>query len=197
MAENDLIITILISVLVVVLIFAIRGFMSHRIYVEILEKVANGYISKGGRYKLIRDKNSKMYFLQPMGKGQRIPAFASECFIKVNGAPYIGLLRYIMLIKVNPYSYKVILPPFNNSSLGEVRNDDIKNWVFVERKRLFKKKWNAEKVFYMLGNIAYGAVIIGMPLFLMFAVYMEIYTTQQFLDDAKVLLSQIAQRFLK
>lgn len=132
----------------------------HRINVEIMEYVQGGYVSKYGRYAMVRDKKNQLEYLRPMFGKNRLPSFPTEVFQKTKGAPIIGMKRVLLLIKQNQYSYKVLLPPKNLVILGEVKYFDTLPWLFIEQKRQFLVKHKREKFLNALAVIAPIVVIL-------------------------------------
>lgn len=163
------------GLIIAVVLFVLWKLHQNRMYVEIYEKVKSGYISKPGRYRIIYDKGTKMHSLVPMFGNERIPAFKSEHFQKVQSVPYFGILRQIKLIKVNKHTYYPVLPPTDRSILGDVKDYDSLTWVETEMIKAFEKKINRGQLLYVLSVTAPLIVIISAIVFLIIAMYTDQY----------------------
>ncbi len=148
---------LIISALIVMII----KFISHRVMVEILEKVKGGYVSKGGRYAVVYDRKNDLAYLRPMWGKERLPNFPSEAFQKTKGVPFIGIKRELSLIKVNKYSYKASLPEPGTAKTGSIKYHDTLSWMFLEQRRKFLKKISKENIYYVLMVMAPIIVILA------------------------------------
>ncbi len=154
-------------------LIVIVKFVSHRVFVEILERVEGGYVCKGGRYALVHDRKTDLGYLRPMWGPERLPSFPMEAFQKTRGAPFIGIKRELSLIKLNKYSYKVSLPEPGIEKYGIVKYYDTLSWVFLEQRRKFLKKISKEQIFQTLMVLAPILVIVGIAGMVAWAIYVH------------------------
>lgn len=148
---------ILYGALVIIVMIFILKFVTNRRLVKIYEQVHGGYVLRSGRYRLVKDKENKEC-LGAMFGGNKLPGFVFEYWQKVNGIPFFGINRVISIIKLNDYSYKVILPSSSVvEGFADIQTYNSQSWVFFEQKKEYDKK-------KARGNIWYW-IAIGTPSF--------------------------------
>ena len=167
---------ILIGVLIGVGIFYIMRLKQHRIKVEIMEVVKNGYITYSNRYAIAWDKETNLEYLRPIFGKDRLPPFPLEYFHKIKSAMPLGLgvNREITLIKYNKYTYKIVMPPSNNNNAAEIYYSDIKRWTYMEEHRKFLAKLKQKDSIQWLSVAAPLAIIVGCFVFFAVLIFIQI-----------------------
>ena len=169
-----------------------------RIFVEVYEKIKGGYVQKAGRYRIVFDKQTNMHCLISMMGGQRLPAFSSKHYQKVESQPIIGILRQIKLIKVNKHTYYPITPPDNQlACLGEVQPYNSLGWVRTEIIREFEKKIHKGQLLYLISILAPIVVILAVLAFFGIAIYTDKAIFEAFITQIETTSNALEAVMLK
>lgn len=146
---------------------------THRIMVEKLQIVKDGYVSSFGRYALAKDKKTSLVYLKPMFGPEKLPPFSSDCFQKVRGAPIFGTRRAITLIFKNKHSPVVCLPVDDKTLLGTIKPHEVKRWYYTDQRETFLKAFNKGDFAYFLTIYAPILVILGAVIFWALMIYFQ------------------------
>lgn len=168
--------------------FIVIKFMTHRIFVEKLEKVKGGFISKAGRYTIARDKKTELTYLKPMWGSEKLPYYPHKYYQKINGAPFFGIKRELSLIKKSNIGYEVLLPPNQNDKLGIVTYFDTLDWYFIYERQKFLSQHNKAAFWDKVTFIAPLIIILGGMICFTVAVFLQIHKTSVEVEELKAIM---------
>jgi len=178
--------TILIGIFVFIILGILYKIATHRILIQKLTPVEGGYVHTSGRYRLVQDKNSKRPSFSPMFGNEKLPAYDSKYFQKINGGvPFLGAMRTITLIFVNKYS------PVVCDADGQLHHIDNKRWLFDTHKAEYIKKRKRGDLAYFLGIYAPLVVIIGALGFWIVTIFMQVNVIENFGDMLQDLVRRL------
>ena len=147
-----------IALLIGIALALILKLATHRILVEKKINLKGGGVIRAGRYKEIWDKDIELKYLVPMFGRERIPGFPTKAYQKVNGMPFFGIRRHLILEFENKYSPIAIVP---NKETGDYLHfPTIKHYDEYNQK-LFLKKFRREGILSALHDYAPVVVIVG------------------------------------
>lgn len=152
--------TLLVWSLIAAGCFHVWKMSRHRITVEQYEFVKGGFVIRSHRYRRKFNKSTKIHELVPMYGKEVIPDFDYDDFHKDKGFPFFGSQRSLKLVRINRWTYKVIVPP-KGGNVGAVEERDCMGWVRGQINYAVDRFIKRERLMMLLSVIAPLAVILG------------------------------------
>lgn len=161
--SNMIYITMVVTVLWVGFLFS-----THRIVVDSMFRVNEGFVNRGGRYKKVVDKETSLEYLKPMLGKAWLPLAPQKAFQKVDGAPLFGAIRNA------GYIFSGTLPCAALLSDGSLYNFNIRRWLYMKERHKMVKKIKKKDVMVFLNLYLPVLIITGSILFFTLIVALEI-----------------------
>ena len=143
-------------------------FGAHRISVESMYKVNNGFVNRSGRYRKVVDKETSLEYLKPMfGKGW-LPLAPQKAFQKVDGQPMFGAIRSVTYLFAGTLPSAALLPD------GNLHNFDIRRWLYAKERYKMVRKIKKKDIMVFLSLYLPVLIITGSIIFFALLVALEI-----------------------
>ena len=178
--------SIVIGIFVLFILMLLYKLSTHRVQIERLTPVEGGYVSTTGRYRLVYDKKSKRPSFVSMFGNEKLPAYDSKYFQKIQGGiPFIGAMRTLSLVFINKYS------PVVCNTNGQLEHIDNKRWLFDTDKAQYIKQRESGNLAYFLAIYAPLIVIVGSIAFWAVTIFMQINVVENFGDQLTELVKRL------
>lgn len=143
-------------------------FSTHRISVESMFRINDGFVNKSGRYKKVIDKETSLEYLKPMLGKSWLPLAPQKAFQKVDGPPIFGSVRSII------YLFRSTLPSAALLPDGTLHNFNIRRWLYMkERHKMVKKIKSKDAISFMMIYLPV-LIVVGSIIFFALLVALEI-----------------------
>jgi len=154
--------------MVAVVLWVLYLFNTHRISVESMHRVNEGFVNKTGRYKKVIDKETSLEYLKPMLGKYWLPKAPEKAFQKVNGQPIMGALRSIVYLFPGSLPCSALLPD------GSLYNFNIRRWLYMKERHKMLKKNKKKEIMVFLNLYLPVMIITGSIIFFTLIVALEI-----------------------